>query len=94
MYLIDLLEWASVCGEGGRGEVGRGRGQHGISLLLVGTHSQPVPTRRFVEGYVAAVTAACSIAVALNSLLQRADTWTPRTKMVAQRFIPFPAVGE
>lgn len=55
---------------------------------------KPVPTRRFVEGYVAAVAAACSIAVALNSLLQRAGSWTPRTKMVVQRFIPFPAVGE
>ena len=46
-----------------------------------------------MEGYVAAVTVACSIAVALNAVLQRAGSWSPRTKMVVQRFIPFPAVG-
>ena len=56
--------------------------------------TKPVPMQRFVEGYVAAVTAACAIAVALNTLLQRAGSWQPRTKMVVQRFIPFPAVGE
>lgn len=55
--------------------------------------TKPVPTRRFVEGYIAAVTAACSIAVGLNTILQRTGSWSPRTKMVAQRFIPFPAVA-
>jgi tricarboxylate carrier len=55
--------------------------------------TKPVPTRRFVEGYVAAVTAACCIAVGLNGLLQRAGSWSPHTKMVVQRFIPFPAVA-
>ena len=63
-------------------------------MLITSFLLQPVPTKRFIEGYVAAVTAACSIAVALNGILQRANTWSARTKMVAQRFIPFPAVGQ
>ena len=47
-----------------------------------------------MEGYVAAVTSACTIAIALNAVLQRAGAWSPTTKMIVQRFIPFPAVGK
>lgn len=55
--------------------------------------SKPTPVSRFVQGYVGAVTAAVGIAVSLNSLLQRADKFSPAKKMLVQRFIPYPAVA-
>ncbi|XP_022080655.1 sideroflexin-5-like isoform X2 [Acanthaster planci] len=51
------------------------------------------PTERFVMGYVGAVTIACSIAAGLSILLKKATNFSPTTRMVIQRFVPFPAVA-
>ncbi|XP_033632998.1 sideroflexin-5-like [Asterias rubens] len=50
-------------------------------------------TSRFVVGYVGAVTSACTIAGGLSLLLKRATSFSPTTRMVVQRFVPFPAVA-
>ncbi|KAM3594120.1 uncharacterized protein V6R79_002622 [Siganus canaliculatus] len=55
--------------------------------------SKPAPASRFVQGYLGAVTSAVSIAVALNVLVQRANRFSPTTRLLVQRFIPFPAVA-
>ncbi|XP_056281618.1 sideroflexin-5a isoform X2 [Pseudoliparis swirei] len=54
---------------------------------------QPAPVSKFFLGYVGAVTSAVSIAVGLNVLIQRAGRFSPTTRLLVQRFIPFPAVG-
>ncbi|XP_055087144.1 sideroflexin-5a isoform X2 [Periophthalmus magnuspinnatus] len=54
--------------------------------------SQPNPTSAFVYGYLGAVTSAVSIAVGLNVLIQRAKSFSPTSRLLVQRFIPFPAV--
>uniref|UniRef100_A0A673C6V1 Sideroflexin 5a n=1 Tax=Sphaeramia orbicularis TaxID=375764 RepID=A0A673C6V1_9TELE len=56
--------------------------------------SQPAPVSKFIRGYIGAVTSAVSIAVGLNVLIQRASRFSPTTRLLVQRFIPFPAVGE
>uniref|UniRef100_A0A7N6BIG5 Sidoreflexin n=1 Tax=Anabas testudineus TaxID=64144 RepID=A0A7N6BIG5_ANATE len=43
--------------------------------------------------YVGAVTSAVSIAVGLNVLIQKANKLSPATRMIIQRFVPFPAVA-
>ncbi|KAK7496293.1 hypothetical protein BaRGS_00012458, partial [Batillaria attramentaria] len=55
--------------------------------------SKPTPVERFVMGYVGAVTSAVSIAVGLSLLIRRASRFSPTTKMLIQRFVPFPAVA-
>ncbi|XP_061690793.1 sideroflexin-5b isoform X1 [Syngnathoides biaculeatus] len=55
--------------------------------------SKPTPTSRFLQGYFGAVTSAVSIAVGLNVLLQKANKLSPATRMIIQRFVPFPAVA-
>uniref|UniRef100_A0A8C6T8Y8 Sideroflexin 5a n=1 Tax=Neogobius melanostomus TaxID=47308 RepID=A0A8C6T8Y8_9GOBI len=55
--------------------------------------SQPNPTSAFVHGYLGAVTSAVSIAVGLNVLIQRAKGFSPTTRLLVQRFVPFPAVA-
>lgn len=55
--------------------------------------SQPNPTSAFVHGYLGAVTSAVSIAVGLNVLIQRARSFSPTTRLLVQRFVPFPAVA-
>ncbi|KAL5021405.1 hypothetical protein ScPMuIL_000560 [Solemya velum] len=55
--------------------------------------SKPTPVSRFVTGYTGAVTSAVSIAVGLSILIKKADRFTPATKMLIQRFVPFPAVA-
>ncbi|KAG7235803.1 hypothetical protein INR49_002190 [Caranx melampygus] len=54
--------------------------------------SKPAPLSKFVQGYVGAVTSAVSIAVGLKVLIQRANRFSPTTRLLVQRFIPFPAV--
>uniref|UniRef100_A0A3Q2Q7L9 Sideroflexin 5b n=1 Tax=Fundulus heteroclitus TaxID=8078 RepID=A0A3Q2Q7L9_FUNHE len=54
---------------------------------------QPTPTSKFLQGYVGAVTSAVSIAVGLNVLIQKANKLSPSTRMIIQRFVPFPAVA-
>ncbi|XP_053258243.1 sideroflexin-5 isoform X2 [Podarcis raffonei] len=55
--------------------------------------TKPSPTSKFVQGYLGAVISAVSIAVGLNVLIQRANQFTPATRLLIQRFVPFPAVA-
>lgn len=55
--------------------------------------SKPTPTSRFLTGYVGAISSACGIAVGLSALLKRSTTFSPATRMLVQRFVPFPAVA-
>ncbi|KAK9534235.1 hypothetical protein VZT92_009293 [Zoarces viviparus] len=55
--------------------------------------SKPAPGSRFFQGYLGAVTSAVSIAVGLNLFLQKARRFSPTTRLLVQRFIPFPAVA-
>ncbi|XP_078587395.1 sideroflexin-5-like isoform X1 [Branchiostoma floridae x Branchiostoma japonicum] len=55
--------------------------------------TKPTPVSRFVQGYLGAVTSAVGIAVGLNVLVKKARRFSPTTRMVVQRFIPFPAVA-
>ncbi|KAK3094907.1 hypothetical protein FSP39_007761 [Pinctada imbricata] len=55
--------------------------------------TKPTPPSRFIAGYVGAVTTAVSIAVGLNVLIKRANSFSPTTKLLVQRFVPFPAVA-
>ncbi|XP_058472321.1 sideroflexin-5a [Solea solea] len=55
--------------------------------------SKPAPISKFVQGYIGAVTSAVSIAVGLNTLVQKANGFSPTTRLLVQRFIPFPAVA-
>ncbi|KAF7669593.1 hypothetical protein LDENG_00176810 [Lucifuga dentata] len=55
--------------------------------------TKPTPTSKFLQGYVGAVTSAVSIAVGLNVLIEKANKLSPATRMIIQRFVPFPAVA-
>ncbi|XP_028252278.1 sideroflexin-5a isoform X1 [Parambassis ranga] len=55
--------------------------------------SKPAPASKFLQGYLGAVTSAVSIAVGLNVLIQRANRFSPTTRLLVQRFVPFPAVA-
>ncbi|XP_076005363.1 sideroflexin-5b [Genypterus blacodes] len=55
--------------------------------------TKPTPTSKFFQGYVGAVTSAVSIAVGLSVLIQKANKLSPATRMIIQRFVPFPAVA-
>ncbi|XP_030594950.1 sideroflexin-5b [Archocentrus centrarchus] len=55
--------------------------------------TKPTPTSKFIQGYVGAVTSAVSIAVGLNVLIEKANKLSPATRMIIQRFVPFPAVA-
>ncbi|GFR82787.1 sideroflexin [Elysia marginata] len=55
--------------------------------------SKPTPLKRFVLGYVGAVSTAVSIAVALNLLIKRASAFSTTTKLLIQRLVPFPATA-
>ncbi|XP_017288928.1 sideroflexin-5a [Kryptolebias marmoratus] len=55
--------------------------------------SKPAPFSKFIWGYVGAVTSAVSIAVGLNVLIQKASSLSPATRLLVQRFVPFPAVA-
>ncbi|MCJ8730698.1 hypothetical protein PDJAM_G00187420 [Pangasius djambal] len=48
---------------------------------------------KFFQGYLGAVSSAVTIAVGLNVLIQRAERFSPATRLLVQRFIPFPAVA-
>ncbi|XP_023408539.1 sideroflexin-5 isoform X3 [Loxodonta africana] len=56
--------------------------------------TKPSPTSKFIQGYLGAVISAVSIAVGLNVLVQKANKFTPATRLLVQRFVPFPAVGQ
>ncbi|XP_030211664.1 sideroflexin-5a isoform X1 [Gadus morhua] len=55
--------------------------------------SKPTDMSKFFQGYMGAVTSAVSIAVALRVAIQKADRFSPTTRRMVQRFIPFPAVA-
>ncbi|XP_012935542.1 sideroflexin-5 [Aplysia californica] len=55
--------------------------------------TKPTPLKRFLIGYVGAVGTAVSIAVGLNVLVKRASAFRHTTRMLIQRFVPFPAVA-
>ncbi|XP_059169123.1 sideroflexin-5-like [Physella acuta] len=55
--------------------------------------TKPTPIKRFVLGYTGAVTTAVGIAVGLSVLIRRANRFGHTTKMLIQRFVPFPAVA-
>ncbi|RUS76439.1 hypothetical protein EGW08_015808 [Elysia chlorotica] len=55
--------------------------------------SKPTPLKRFIFGYVGAVTTAVSIAVGLNLLIRRANSFSLTTKLLIQRLVPFPATA-
>ncbi|XP_066574454.1 sideroflexin-5a [Amia ocellicauda] len=55
--------------------------------------SKPTPASKFIQGYTGAVTSAVSIAVGLNLLIRRANKFSPSTRVLIQRFVPFPAVA-
>ncbi|KAI9545854.1 Sideroflexin-5 [Dissostichus eleginoides] len=55
--------------------------------------SKPAPASKFFQGYLGAVTSAVSIAVGLNVLIQKSSRFSPTTRLLVQRFIPFPAVA-
>ncbi|KAJ4946425.1 hypothetical protein JOQ06_024092 [Pogonophryne albipinna] len=55
--------------------------------------TKPMPTSKFLQGYVGAVTSAVSIAVGLNVLIKKANRLSPATRMIIQRLVPFPAVA-
>nr|XP_023408540.1 sideroflexin-5 isoform X5 [Loxodonta africana] len=55
--------------------------------------TKPSPTSKFIQGYLGAVISAVSIAVGLNVLVQKANKFTPATRLLVQRFVPFPAVA-
>ncbi|XP_069017062.1 sideroflexin-5a isoform X2 [Embiotoca jacksoni] len=55
--------------------------------------SKPAAASKFLQGYVGAVTSAVSIAVGLNVLIRKASLFSPTSRLLVQRFIPFPAVA-
>ncbi|CAM9469424.1 unnamed protein product [Lampetra planeri] len=55
--------------------------------------SKPTPTARFAQGYLGAVGSAVVLAVGLNVFIQRASGFSPATRLLIQRLIPFPAVA-
>uniref|UniRef100_A0A8C4WRJ8 Sideroflexin 5a n=1 Tax=Eptatretus burgeri TaxID=7764 RepID=A0A8C4WRJ8_EPTBU len=55
--------------------------------------TKPTPTSKFIEGYIGAVGSAVSIAVGLNMLISRAKGFSPATRLLVQRFVPFPAIA-
>ncbi|XP_060072870.1 sideroflexin-5-like [Ylistrum balloti] len=55
--------------------------------------TKPTPTSKFMAGYIGAVSSAVSIAVGLNQLIKKADKFSPSTKTLISRFVPFPAVA-
>ncbi|XP_023655796.1 sideroflexin-5 [Paramormyrops kingsleyae] len=55
--------------------------------------TKPTPASKFLQGYIGAVTSAVSIAVGLNMLIERAARFSPATRVMVQRLVPFPAVA-
>ncbi|XP_073775751.1 sideroflexin-5a isoform X4 [Danio rerio] len=55
--------------------------------------TKPTPISTFFQGYLGAVSSAVTIAVGLNVLIKRAEHFSPATRILVQRFIPFPAVA-
>ncbi|RCK63301.1 putative mitochondrial transport protein FSF1 [Candida viswanathii] len=54
--------------------------------------SHPLTTQQLVTNYAVAVTASCSVALGLNSLVPRLKSLKPNTRMILGRLVPFAAV--
>ncbi|CUM65243.1 uncharacterized protein PRCAT00002875001 [Priceomyces carsonii] len=54
--------------------------------------SHPLSVRQVVENFTMAVTASCSVALGLNSLVPRLKGLNPHTKLILGRLVPFAAV--
>ncbi|ODV69785.1 Tricarboxylate/iron carrier [Hyphopichia burtonii NRRL Y-1933] len=54
--------------------------------------SHPLTTTQIATNYTMAVTASCSVALGLNSIVPRLKSLTPNTKMILGRLVPFAAV--
>ncbi|OAP56163.1 hypothetical protein AYL99_09342 [Fonsecaea erecta] len=55
--------------------------------------SSPLSTSTLVKSYLMAVSASCSVAVGLNSLVPRLKRLSPNTRLVLSRLVPFAAVA-
>lgn len=54
--------------------------------------SHPLTTKQIITNYTLAVTASCSVALGLNSLVPRLKSLKPNTRMILGRLVPFAAV--
>jgi len=55
--------------------------------------STPLSTSTMVKSYLVAVSASCSVALGLNSIVPRLKKLSPSTRMVLGRLVPFAAVA-
>ncbi|EXJ68373.1 uncharacterized protein A1O5_08165 [Cladophialophora psammophila CBS 110553] len=55
--------------------------------------SSPLSTSTLVKSYLMAVSASCSVAVGLNSLVPRLKRLSPNTRLILGRLVPFAAVA-
>ncbi|KIW43839.1 hypothetical protein, variant [Exophiala oligosperma] len=55
--------------------------------------SSPLSTKTLVQSYLLAVSASCSVAVGLNSIVPRLKRVSPNTKLILGRLVPFAAVA-
>ncbi|OTA60013.1 sideroflexin-5 [Hypoxylon sp. EC38] len=55
--------------------------------------STPLSYSKIAQSYVLAVSASCSVAVGLNSLVPRLKRFSPSTRLVLSRLVPFAAVA-
>ncbi|KAI4122614.1 MAG: hypothetical protein LQ338_005708 [Usnochroma carphineum] len=55
--------------------------------------STPLPTSTMVKSYFLAVSASCTVALGLNALVPRLKRFSPSTKTILTRLVPFAAVA-
>lgn len=55
--------------------------------------STPLSTQTMVKSYLVAVSASCSVAVGLNSVVPRLKKVSPNARMILGRLVPFAAVA-
>ncbi|KAK4944914.1 Sideroflexin FSF1 [Elasticomyces elasticus] len=55
--------------------------------------SSPLSTQTLVQSYLLAVSASCSVAVGLNSIVPRLKRVSPNAKLILGRLVPFAAVA-
>lgn len=55
--------------------------------------SHPLSTSKLITSYCLAVSASCSVALGLNALVPRLKSFSPATKVILGRLVPFAAVA-
>ncbi|XP_010961988.2 sideroflexin-5 isoform X1 [Camelus bactrianus] len=55
--------------------------------------TKPSPMSKFIQGYLGAVISAVSIGVSLKVLVQKANKFTPTTRLLVQRFTLLPSIA-